>query len=98
MGTMIIPILQMRKLKLRVLYTFLKPSQLPRNNQRTNPGQLYAPNSSEKSHIWSLLQYFACLKLHIFPIALLPGEKADPSIQLWLSTCKRAISCLSHNK
>lgn len=28
--------------------------------------------------------------------AILPAEKADPSVQLWFSNCKHAVSCLSY--
>lgn len=85
MGTNIIPLLPMRKLKLRVVYTLLKLSQLPRT-----AGEL----------TWVHLIWLIPLRNRTLGalIAILPVEKADPFIQLSFSTCRYAVSCLSHNK
>lgn len=82
MGTMIIPILQMRKLRAQSIHI---PFSSCHSYQGINPGLPYSTSFTEELP-------------HIALVVILPVDKADHSIQLWFSTCKYAISCLSHNK
>lgn len=82
MGTIIISILQMRKWKLRVLMYLSQVVTV----------------TEELTQACLILLILLRNHTHIALVVILPVDKADCSIQLWFSTCKYAISCLSHNK